>query len=47
MTVSAKNELSNKTLAEIAEDIHQMYLNMGSGIDNFEKFLSEYTEGTK
>ena len=47
MTVRANNELSTKTFKEIAEDIHKMYANMGNGVDNFKKFLVEYSGGTK
>ena len=47
MTVNANNELSTKTFREIAEEIHQMYTNMGNGVDNFKQFLVEYQGGTK
>ena len=47
MTVKADNTMSTRTFKEIAEDIHQMYANMGNGVDNFKKFLVEYQGGTK
>jgi hypothetical protein len=41
MTVTANNELSTKSLREIAEDIRAMYENMGNGYQNFLAYIAE------